>query len=122
MGASDEYVRNYLDTFNVVLNQAPIVNFGNDTTLCLGETLNLNIAGTNLSYLWQDNSADSVYTIQQQGIYWAQVIDVCGNIVTDTINVAFNLLPENDVNDNKILCLEDTLILNAIISNATYLW
>lgn len=66
----------------------PIINLGNDTTLCLSDKLILNAAYPNSSYLWQDNSTQSTYTVTQAGMYKVEVANVCGN-TTDSINIQY---------------------------------
>jgi gliding motility-associated-like protein len=65
------------------------INLGNDTTLCVGQTLLLDATSPNAgSYLWQDNSSNSTYTVTQQGTYFVKVTndDNC-SLATDTISV-----------------------------------
>ena len=64
------------------------INLGNNTTLCQGETLTLNATTPDANtYLWQDNSTNPTFTITQPGTYWVEVIDICGTIITDTIEI-----------------------------------
>jgi len=109
------------DTINVTYYQALTVNLGSDTVLCIGDTLILDATIPNSTYLWQDNSTDSVYAVSQQGIYWVEVnLNNCSG--TDTINVAYNLLPTVNLGNDTVLCFGNTLTLNATIPGGTYLW
>ena len=109
------------DTIEVNFNPLPIINLGDDTTLCQGETLTLDVTSSNTTYLWQDNSTGSVFTVIQQGVYWAQV---SSNNCTaeDTIQVNYNPLPLFDLGTDTTLCQGEILILDATTENATYLW
>ena len=107
------------DTINVSYNALPTVNLSNDT-LCQGETLTLDAASSNATYLWQDNSTNPSFTVTQQGTYWVEVTNNCGT-TTDTINVSYHpLLTVNLSNDT--LCKGETLTLDATTSNANYMW
>ena len=65
-------------------------NLGKDTTLCNGETLQLKVNMPNATYIWQDGSTDSTYTVTQAGTYWVSAYFPDYNITTyDTINVAY---------------------------------
>ena len=57
------------DTIQINYNEYPVVQLGNDTTLCLGEsfTLRADQAFSNAVYLWQDGSTASTYSIVEPG-------------------------------------------------------
>ena len=65
-------------------------NLGNDTTLCIGQSLILNPNMPNATYTWQDGSTDSIYKVTHAGTYWVSAYFADYNITTtDTINIAF---------------------------------
>jgi len=65
-------------------------SLGNDTTLCVGQSLILNPNMPNATYTWQDGSHDSTYKVTQAGTYWVSAYFADYNITTyDTINVAY---------------------------------
>lgn len=65
----------------------PVVNLGNDTTICIGEPYVLNVAIPQAdSYLWQDGSADTVYQVSESGTYSVVVRNQCGT-ATGTVHV-----------------------------------
>jgi gliding motility-associated-like protein len=66
----------------------PTVSLGNDTILCLRQSLILDVTNPYSSYLWQDNSTNPVFTVNQQGIYWVSVSVNSNCIVSDTINIS----------------------------------
>ena len=74
------------DSIIVNYNQLPIAKLGNDTVLCEGDILILDVSSSGSVYLWQDNSIDSIFMVTQKGTYWAQITNNCGSI-SDTINV-----------------------------------
>ena len=107
--------------FSVNVNSLPLINLGNDTTLCTGETLILSAEGLFTNYNWQDNSSNPTYNVIGQGIYWISVSnDNC--IANDSINVDFNELPIINLGIDTTLCQGQTLVLDANTSNATFLW
>jgi len=109
------------DSLNVSYIPAPLVNLGNDTSLCQGETLMLNTTTTNATYLWQDNSANSTYTVSQPGTYWVNVsVNNCST--TDTLNVSYTSTPLLNLGNDTTLCIGETLTLNSTTLNATYEW
>ncbi len=105
----------------------PIVHLGNDTTLCNGQTLLLNATNTNATYLWQDGSTQSTFSVKQKGNYNVKV-DIAGCIKKDSITVDYLLTPQFTLGEDKLLCQGNSLILKPTFSNAVqlqslnYLW
>lgn len=64
---------------------------GADTTICGSARVLLSIPVKNAAYLWQDNSADSTYTVSQTGTYSATVSTPCG---TATDEILVQILPD----------------------------
>jgi gliding motility-associated-like protein len=110
-----------IESFNVVVGLGPTIDLGNDTNLCTNEILTLDVTNTNATYLWQDNSTNSVFNITQPGTYWVQVSDSC-SVVSDTINIQYHPYPTVSIGNDTNLCMGESLQLNATTSNATYLW
>jgi gliding motility-associated-like protein len=100
----------------------PEINLGNDTSICIGENLLLDVSNQNSTYQWMDNSINSTYEVNSEGDYWVQITDANGCTNTDTIYVITNPLPEANLGEDIVLCEGDTLLLDATQKNATYLW
>lgn len=62
------------------------LNLGKDTSFCPGNTLVLN-AGNFNSYLWQDFSNASTYTVTKTGTYFVKATDADGCSISDTIKI-----------------------------------
>ncbi len=76
------------DTIEVNFTQKPIVHLGNDTTICVNDTLSLELSLDDVTYLWSDFSFDNFCLVTKPGIYWVEVNNSCG-MVTDEIVVQF---------------------------------
>ena len=59
-----------------VLNQT-VVELGNDTVLCAGDSMFLNVYYPNAEYLWQDGVTDYKRYINIRGTYWVDVYNQC---------------------------------------------
>jgi gliding motility-associated-like protein len=66
----------------------PVVNLGNDTTLCNTEQLLLDAAYSQSSYLWQDGSTGATYAVGKGGLYFVDVSNICGS-AKDSITVQY---------------------------------
>lgn len=109
------------DTIAVNYINPPVVELGSDTTLCNGTTLILNVVNDSASYLWQNNSSNTSYTVSQPDTYWARVTNQCG-VASDTITVNYLAAPVVSFGNDTLLCPAQTLLLNAANDSATYLW
>jgi hypothetical protein len=112
----------FSDTININ-GIATNFNLGNDTALCNGQNLFLSstIPGSNVSYLWQDNSIGNSYLVSQAGQYWL-TINNTGCIAADTIVVSYKNNPVVNLGNDTTLCTGQTLVLNAFNTSASYIW
>jgi gliding motility-associated-like protein len=110
------------NTLSFTVNVYPRISLdlGNDTTLCQGEILTLNATNTYATYLWQDLSTNSTYTVTQPGTYWVGATNNC-ETKYDTITVHYDSLFAVDLGNDTILC-QGELLLNATTANASYTW
>jgi gliding motility-associated-like protein len=118
------YCGNFSDTIVATFQPLPTVNLGNDTTICNGEVLNLDITDAlATSYNWQNGSTNSTFTVNQTGLYIAEASSSCGT-VTDSIDVLIYVSNLNlNLGTDLILCPGDTQTLNATTPFVnTYAW
>ena len=80
------YFSSHTDTVivPVVINSAPVVNLGTDTSFCNGSTFVIHAGTGYSSYLWQDNSTDSILSAIASGTFWVTVSNN-GCSATDTL-------------------------------------
>jgi gliding motility-associated-like protein len=75
------------DSIYVKVNLPPIVNLGNDTSICIGTSVVLNAGNPGMSYLWQNMSSAQTFTTSNGGTYYCKVTDTTGCYATDTIHI-----------------------------------
>ncbi|MDQ3191834.1 MAG: gliding motility-associated C-terminal domain-containing protein [Bacteroidota bacterium] len=63
------------DTLLVGYNTTPKKNFNNDTIICKGKSILLNVKADNSTFLWQDYSTHDFFEIKEEGAYWIYVAD-----------------------------------------------
>lgn len=69
----------------------PAVDFGPDTSICIGDILVLDADnGADATYLWQDGSAGTTYLVEEAGTYSVDVTNTYGCHGQDEINVTEN--------------------------------
>ena len=94
---------------------------GNDTTLCPGDSLLLDASMIDGTYLWQDSSTDSVFTVHQPGIYHVTISKNC-EVFIDTIQVNYFPIVAINLGPDTTLCGNETLLLDATFQNGNYTW
>lgn len=110
------------DTIHVDYKPSPIVNLGNDTTLCEGTSYLLNAFNAGASYVWQDNSTQPAYTVFKPGTYYVQV-NLNGCINADTALVYYKTKPVFSLGDDSLICPGVPLTLSAATPGArSYKW
>jgi gliding motility-associated-like protein len=112
MGESDT------TTATITVLLAPIVNLGNDTTVCVGDLI-LDAGNPGATYTWQDGSTNQTYTVTTTGTYFVTV-DNGGCSTTDTIDVDIVNLTL-DLGPDITIC-DPTITLDAQNPGSTYEW
>jgi hypothetical protein len=77
-----------------ILNTNPVVELGNDTTICEGETLLLDAGNPGSVYTWSgSNTYTQTMEVSEEGSYIVYVTDTAGCLGIGTINVDVNEAP-----------------------------
>ncbi|HEX5002485.1 MAG TPA: gliding motility-associated C-terminal domain-containing protein [Bacteroidia bacterium] len=108
-------------SFTVNVLNTPTVSLGADTLLCSGQTLQLSAAYPGATYLWQNGTTDSLFNVNQSGIYSVTVTNACGSN-TDAIQVLYINAPAVFLGNDTLMCNGTSLTLNATSTGAQYLW
>ncbi len=85
-----------IDTI-IVTDQQPIVDLGNDTTICEGEVVIFDAQNTGATYLWDDNSTNQLRYASNAQTYYVTVTDNIGCTGSDTVNVSHIPLPSGQI-------------------------
>jgi hypothetical protein len=110
------------DTLILTVSTNPVVNLGNDTAICTGDSLTLNAAGTGLTYLWDNATTAATRTIGTAGTFFVTVTNTSTCKGTDTIQVTENPGPVVNLGNDTSICASQPLILDAGNIGATYNW
>ncbi len=111
----------------ITVNDLPIVEAGNDVTICLEENTQLNASGA-LSFVWSPDSAMSDPNVANPLVnptasitYFVVGTDInsCQNM--DSVMVTVNPLPFPNAGSNDTICIGDTALLNAT-GGGNYNW
>ncbi len=115
------------DTLMVNVNPLPNVMAGNDTSYCIGDSVQLNATGAD-TYVWtpttdlsDPNIANPYATGTGNMTYIVEGTDANGCVNTDTIDVTVNALPVITISNDTTICINDTISLTAG-GGDTYSW
>lgn len=115
------------DTVQIVVNPIPVIFAGNDTAICINDTIQLNATG-GTSYTWTPNQDISNVSVANPLVYPLSTTSYivegtdansCKN--SDTITITVNPLPTITAGSDVQICIGDSAQLNASGGN-TYLW
>ncbi|MBK6775277.1 MAG: hypothetical protein IPG74_05305 [Flavobacteriales bacterium] len=109
------------DAIQFWYNPYPALDLGNDTTLCAGQTLPMNIFTPGATYQWQNGSAAPSFTATGPGTYEVD-LTLNGCVSQDTIMVAYNPLPVVTLGNDTTLCAGDQVLLDATTPGGAYVW
>ena len=111
------------DTITVFRLPLPSVFIGNDTLLCVGDSLLLKanpIAGN--TYVWQDASTFNQFMLKNAGEYYVTLTNQFNCSISDTINIFTKQLPVFTLGNDTSICSGTTLKLQHQLPSATYKW
>ncbi len=115
----------------VTINASPGVNAGNDTSICMGDSITIGkTSSPGVSYLWTSNPKGFTSTISNPKIspsttstFYLKDSFASGCSNTDSIVIKVNALPVVNAGNDTTVCAGIKVQLgSAAISNSTYSW
>ncbi|MEO6834035.1 MAG: PKD domain-containing protein [Chitinophagaceae bacterium] len=110
------------DTIVITTGTNPVVNLGNDTTLCPTISFTINAGNTGSSFLYNTSATTQSITIASAGTYSVRVTNLAGCIGRDTIVISSATAPTVFLGNDTTLCPGKTLTLDAGNIGSTYLY
>lgn len=104
---------------NFELEEVCPLNLGKDTTLCIGESLNLKVPNY-AKTTWNTSETSSSINVNRAGKYWCNIEDK-GCFNSDTINIKFIEKQFNFLGKDSVICNGKPFALNPKIEG-TYKW
>lgn len=88
----------------VINGTPPLLDLGNDTSICVSGIHVFDAGPGFMSYNWNDGSTDRTLTAYGTGTYWVTVTDSCGSIQSDTVRINPAPLPQIDLGSEILTC------------------
>ena len=111
-----------IDSSTVTFNPNPVVNLGNDTSICTGSLITFNAGAGFSSYVWSDNSMLQTLTAVQAGNYSVTVTNGFNCQGTDDINLSLYVNPTPSLGPNFELCAGNVQLSPTGGPYSGYLW
>ncbi|MBK8806519.1 MAG: PKD domain-containing protein [Bacteroidales bacterium] len=111
----------YLGTIKVDMVAKPDFSLPDDTSICEGSSLAIDVSEYALDVVWSDNVIGSTRELQQPNTYIATASNLYCE-VTDSIVLTLLPSPVIDLGNEKSLCANESVEIGEIVENAQYLW
>ncbi|MBW8686770.1 gliding motility-associated C-terminal domain-containing protein [Chitinophaga rhizophila] len=109
-------------TYDLQYVTKPVVELGNDVTICQGSTVTLDAGIDNAAYpiRWSTGATTQTIEVGTAGTYYATVTNgICAT--TDSVKVIVNMPPVVNIRDTAI-CQGESVTLNAYVDGGSYVW
>ena len=102
--------------------ETPILDLGQDQTICPGEVVIYDPGMPGVSYLWHDGSTNSTYETNHGELIYLTITDICGTS-TDTVELTESTVgPQVDLGQDVAACQGESITIDAGISGVQYVW
>ncbi|MBW8048910.1 MAG: PKD domain-containing protein [Cytophagales bacterium] len=109
------------DSILVTIDPLPVVNLGNDTSICQGSALSLDAGNPGGSYNWSTTDSTQIISVSTADTFWVDVTDGNGCTTRDSIVVTINPVPIVDLGPDTTQC-GGSVTLDAGNPGDTYNW
>ncbi len=101
----------------------PSVTLGNDLSICPGDIVVLSPSNSNVdTWLWQDGSSLSTYTIAAPGMITVEVSNTCSSDFDTLLVTMLPVTPPLDLGADTSLCVGQSFTLNITTPDVSILW
>ncbi|MCF8297472.1 MAG: T9SS type A sorting domain-containing protein [Saprospiraceae bacterium] len=108
---------------DIIISNSPITNLGNDTTICFGDTLQLNAgSGSNYTYTWKKLpltttiSTSQYLNVSDTGTYIVEVENEYSFMSFDTIVISYHPILNSFTGNDTSICEGNSLVLSSAVS------
>ena len=108
------------DSVIITVNDNPIVDLGNDTTVCSGNSIIVDAGNVGATYDWSTGADTRTIEVEQTGSYSVIVTDNNNCSASSAINLGLFSLPVVNLGDDQSVC--ESVVLRTNNSGASFLW
>jgi len=110
------------DTLSLGLYALPIVNLGNDTTICETDTITINAGNSTATFAWSTGETTQSISINAIASYQVTVTDTNSCSDSDTLNLNNYAQPLVDIGSDTSICSGDSITIDPNNTGQTYQW
>ena len=110
------------DTVIVTFIPQPVVNLGNDTSLCVGQPITVDAGNAGDFFLWSTGATTETISPTVSGSYSVTVTNGNNCSGVDTINITFIPYPVVNLGNDQSLCNNAALAVYGGTPATSYLW
>ena len=101
---------------------SPVIDLGQDTSICEGQQFEINTSGNYADYLWNDSTTGESVTAKNTGIYWLQVTAENGCKARDSVYLNVLPSPHPYLGEDVIIHNDESVTLDAGYPGGYYYW
>ncbi|MBI4646096.1 MAG: PKD domain-containing protein, partial [Bacteroidia bacterium] len=122
---NEQGCRSYADSVIIGLYALPVIDIGNDTAICFGDTISFSAGQGFISYLWYNDDTTGTITVSPDTseYIWVYVRDTntCFSDI-DSLYLLIDTLPLVSLGSDTGICFGDTIIIDAGAGYDSYWW
>lgn len=112
----------YADTITILVTNLPIVNLGNDTSICESKSIELDAGNLGFNFDWNSGETASKIVVSKEGKYVVKVTDDKGCFGADSLTLIVNEAPSLNIGNDTTICAGQSIYLKADTSAIEFLW
>ncbi len=109
------------DTVNTYMIPVAKIDLGEDTILCEGDSLLLDIGNMGTNYTWSEGSTGTSIEVTSAGQY-SVIVQNSYCYSYDTINVTYQTYPVVGLGNDAHICIGNSKTLSTAYNGALYIW
>ena len=110
------------DSMDLKIQELPIVELGNDTSICSGQSILFDFENTDLEYRWNTGQIANEILAENSGIYSVKAIDNLGCAQFDTLVLIVHDIPNLDIGNDTSICEGEVVNLTSGNIKFNHLW
>ncbi|PLX11188.1 MAG: hypothetical protein C0594_03955 [Marinilabiliales bacterium] len=104
-----------------IWSSEPEVDLGDDAVICEDDSVTFSASG-DYDFLWSTGSTDTIISVNQEGEYWLQVSNVCGDTIDTVAITGVYTYPDPDLGDDQQICEGGMITLQIVEDYTAYNW
>lgn len=112
------------DTIHLSVVPAPIVDLGNDTAICAGDSVQFDAANAGLDFIWSNGATTQQIHASATNTYAVTVTNTAASncSISDSVQLAVRPYPAFALPDTQLICETDTLIIATGLAGFSHAW